>query len=92
MRGSSKNENLAPWTKLNQISYTLSVGPQKTKNAKTNQPKWAVGGLSASIKYKRGARSMVKSCGWPHRLILFAFLFYLITIITMSEKKKISSY
>ena len=32
--GPSKNENLSPWTKLNQILYTLSVGSQKTKNEK----------------------------------------------------------
>ena len=39
-RGGSKMKILALWTKLNQISYTNSVGPQKARNAKTNHPKW----------------------------------------------------
>ena len=34
---------LAPLTKLNQILYTYSVGPQKARNAKTNHPKWGWG-------------------------------------------------
>ena len=41
--GRSKNENLGPWTKLNQILYTYSVGTQKIQNAKTNYPKWLRG-------------------------------------------------
>ena len=34
-----KNKNLGPSSKLNQLVYTSSVGPRKTKNAKTNNPK-----------------------------------------------------
>ena len=36
-------EILALSTKLNQISYTYSVDPQKARNAKTNHPKWGGG-------------------------------------------------
>ena len=34
---------LALWAKLNQILYTYSLGLQKARNAKTNQPKWGRG-------------------------------------------------
>ena len=37
--GEGQKKNLGPWTKLNQILYTKSVSPLKTKNAKTNHPK-----------------------------------------------------
>ena len=36
----SKNKNLGHLSRLNQILYTQSLGPQNTKNAKTNRPKW----------------------------------------------------
>ena len=37
--GGAKMKILARWTKLNQILYTYSVGPQKPRNAKANHPK-----------------------------------------------------
>ena len=43
MGGGSKIKILARWTKLNQILYTYSVGPQKTRDTKSNHPKWGGG-------------------------------------------------
>ena len=39
MGGRSKMRILALSTKLNQISYTYSVDPQKARNEQTNHPK-----------------------------------------------------
>ena len=41
--GVSKMKILALSTKLNQISYTYAVDPQKARNQKINHPKWEEG-------------------------------------------------
>ena len=46
--GGSKMKILVRWTKLNQILYTYTVGPQKARNAKTNHPKWGVQNKNSS--------------------------------------------
>ena len=52
-RGGSKMKILALSTQFNQIFYKYSVGPQKARNAKTNQPKWGGGRSKMKIWFGR---------------------------------------
>ena len=52
---------LALSTKLNQILYTYSVGPQKAGNAKTNHPKWGGKNKNSNSLDQRASSSLTKS-------------------------------
>ena len=58
-----------PLSKLNQILYTWSVGPQNIKNAKKKRPKWEEGVKNENLGpwTKHNQKCMVKSSGGPHQ-------------------------
>ena len=61
---------------------------QKTKNAKTNRPKWGGGDEYLGPCTKLNQKCMVKSGRWPHQNVLIYFSYFLFSLF----KYKVASF
>ena len=61
------------------------MGPQNTKNAKTNRPKWGEGSKNENLGpcTKLNQKGMVKSGGWPHQNVSIYFVEILMVILNI---------